>query len=347
MWEAPACVTILLHGGDPEKPQTAAADWEVMLKKTIKQRLRGMHVCLRQFRRQRRLRKAVFFVLLVAGINFLTAACGQGEVLTLRTSGASAEPAGAGTEKTKGSRGTGRAAEESTGSAELNAEGREEASLSGGRDTASESVTAGLENAGAAEWDNSPASGRDSPEDPERETAAAETGNGSQGALYVYVCGAVERPGVYSFPEGARVCDAIAAAGGLTLDADETCVNQALKLSDQDQIYIRTLEERDKALESGETEGVLHAGVSSSANAAKEPEDTGLSGTGAVKINLNTATQQELMSLRGIGETKAAAILAYRQEHGFFAKTEDLKKVSGIGDATYEKLKDQIMADSP
>ncbi len=325
-WKAPACVTILLHGGDPEKPQTAAADWEVMLKKTIKQRLRGMRVCFRWFRRQRKLRRAVFFVLLVAGINFLTAACGRGEVLTLRTSGASAEPAVAGTEET---------------------EKTKENSFSGGRDAASESAMAGQENAGAAEQDSSSDAEGESPEDPGRETAATGTGSGPQEAVYVYVCGAVERSGVYSFPEGARVCDAIAAAGGLTLDADETCVNQALKLSDQDQIYIRTQEEKEKATESGEAEGVLHAGVSSSANAAKEPEDTGLSGTGSVRINLNTATQQELMSLRGIGESKAAAILAYRQEHGFFATTEDLKKVSGIGDATYEKLKDQITADSP
>ncbi len=267
--------------GSPERPQTAAADWEVMLKKTIKQCLYGAKVRIQQLRRKKKLQRALVLVLLVTGINLLTAACGQNETLTLKEAKTSAEEAFS-------------------------------------SDAPAEKAT-------------------DAERTTDAEKSADSEAEGALEFLYVYVCGAVERPGVYSFPEGARVCDAIAAAGGLTLEGDETCVNQALKLSDQDQIYIRTLEE--KAPESEETGSVPRAGVSS---AAGEPGETGPSGT--ARINLNTATRDELLSLSGIGETKAAAILAYRQEHGFFAKPEDLKKVSGIGDATYEKLKDRITA---
>lgn len=295
--------------GSPEKPQTAAANGEVMLKRTIKQRLDGARVRVRQLHRKKKLQKTLFLTFLVTGINFLTVACGQGETLTLNATGTSAEETG------------------------------EE------RATASETGTSfSFAEEGAAGSGNAEASGQENPDVPAEKPADAGA-EGAQELLYVYVCGAVERPGVYSLPEDARVCDALAAAGGLTLEADETCVNQALKLADQDQIYIRTLEEREKAPESEEDCGVLRAGASSAASVEGEQGESGRSGT--VKINLNTATREELMSLRGIGETKAEAILAYRQEHGFFGKPEDLKKVSGIGDATYEKLKDQITAKSP
>lgn len=162
-------------------------------------------------------------------------------------------------------------------------------------------------------------------------------------SIYVYVCGAVENPGVYRFAEGARVCDAISAAGGMTAQADETCVNQALLLSDQDQVYIRTQEERDE--ETSEEAG--KAGISSGAESrAAVSSGSRQESTGTVdRINLNTASEEELRTLPGIGESKARAIAVYRNEHGPFARTEDLMQVSGIGTSTYEKLKAMITVD--
>lgn len=169
--------------------------------------------------------------------------------------------------------------------------------------------------------------------------------------LYVYVCGAVECPGVYSFEEGARVVDAIEAAGGLSADADGACVNQARKLSDQDQLYIRTLEEKEQNTQKEE----LSSTGSSPAGSASgngygllcAEGSAGAENTADARININTASQKELTSLPGIGDTKAAAILADRTENGFYAAPEDLKRVSGIGDATFEKLRDRITTGNP
>lgn len=161
--------------------------------------------------------------------------------------------------------------------------------------------------------------------------------------IYVYVCGAVENPGVYTFAEGTRVCDAISAAGGMTAQADETCVNQALLLSDQDQVYIRTQEERDEETSEGAGKAGISSGAESRAavSSGSRQESTGTVG----RINLNTASEEELRTLPGIGESKARAIAAYRSEHGSFARTEDLMQVSGIGTSTYEKLKAMITVD--
>ena len=174
---------------------------------------------------------------------------------------------------------------------------------------------------------------------------------GAAEPLYVYVCGAVECPGVYSFEEGARVVDAIEAAGGLSADADGACVNQARKLSDQDQLYIRTLEEKEQNTQKEElsSTGSSPAG-SASGNGyglLRAEGSAGAENAADARININTASQKELTSLPGIGDTKAAAILADRTENGFYAAPEDLKRVSGIGDATFEKLRDRITTGNP
>lgn len=211
------------------------------------------------------------------------------------------------------------------------------ASADGSQDAAE---TAAMENGTAAK--SSEIFGTESAEESEAETESA--------VVAVYLCGAVEEPGVYELPEGSRVVDAIRMAGGLTLTADETCVNQARYVLDGEQIYIWTEEEKE-AYQRGESVPVSEnvegtSGVSGSGgvrflndgsgnNAGEETAGSGL-------VNLNTATQQELMTLNGIGEAKAAAIVAYRQEHGYFSSKEELKNVSGIGDATYEKLQEQI-----
>lgn len=236
------------------------------------------------------------------------AACGKEEVLTLRSSPSSSE--------------------------DMTAERTEEASGDSGQQGRDDDAA---ERTGAAESAEA-----------ERNDAAE---SGKRELLYVYVCGAVECPGVYSFEEGARVFDAIEAAGGLSADADGACVNQARKLSDQDQLYIRTLEEKEQSTQKEElsSTGSSPAG-SASGNGyglLRAEGSAGAENAADARININTASQKELTSLPGIGDTKAAAILADRTENGFYAAPEDLKRVSGIGDATFEKLRDRITTGNP
>lgn len=134
---------------------------------------------------------------------------------------------------------------------------------------------------------------------------------------FVYICGAVKQPGVYELPAGSRVYEAIAMAGGLEKDAAVRSLNQAAQVSDGQMIEILTEEE--------EQEQTLET-------VAKEQ---GL-------VNINTATVAELMSLNGIGEAKAGSIVAYREEHGYFANIEELKNVSGIGEGVFQKIRDKI-----
>lgn len=213
----------------------------------------------------------------------------------------------------------------------------EELTLSG---TVTQSTQGGREESGSSEESSAAA-----PETQASVTDAAETGQNTDSAaeigaceparnVVVYLCGAVENAGVYELPEGSRVVDAIRMAGGLTLMADETCVNQARILTDGEQIYIWTEEERSTYQRGGTVTLPETAGES------RTSDTTGSAGDGLV--NLNTADQEELTTLPGIGAAKAAAIIAYRQEHGGFTAKEELKNVSGIGDATYEKLKNRI-----
>lgn len=138
-------------------------------------------------------------------------------------------------------------------------------------------------------------------------------------SLLVYICGAVANPGVYELESGARVYQAIEAAGGLTAEADSAGINQARELSDGEQITVYKL---------GETVPPAREGQS------MEQQDT--------RVNLNTAGKEELMTLTGIGETRAQAILDYRQEHGPFGTTEELMQVDGIKEKTWEKIKEEI-----
>ena len=147
-----------------------------------------------------------------------------------------------------------------------------------------------------------------------------ETGN-----IFIYVCGAVKEPGVYVLPEGSRVYEAIQMAGGMTPEANEAFVNQARVLVDGEQITVFTKEE---------TEGLDPKAFDYDVP-AMDPVAQG-------KININKATAEELTSLSGIGEAKALAIIEYRETNGAFRETADIMKVSGIGEALYNKIKDDI-----
>ena len=142
--------------------------------------------------------------------------------------------------------------------------------------------------------------------------------------IYVQVSGAVASPGVYTLPQGARMFQAIELAGGLTEEADAKSLNQAGLLADGQMVYVMSQEEA--------------AAQASLAPAREGPEY----GANDGRVNLNTATEPELMALPGIGAAKAKSILAWREENGGFSQIEDLMKVQGIKEGVFSKIKDSI-----
>lgn len=146
--------------------------------------------------------------------------------------------------------------------------------------------------------------------------------------LYVHVCGAVKAPGLYRVAAGARIGDAVESAGGFTKTADVNAVNLASLLEDGQQIYVP-----DQSETKSPQDRVSLAGAAQKAEAGQDASD---------KVNINTAGAEILTSLKGIGESKAAAIIAYRQEHGAFSSPEDIRNVPGIGEGIYNKIKDSI-----
>lgn len=143
--------------------------------------------------------------------------------------------------------------------------------------------------------------------------------------LQVYVSGAVAQPQVVVVPGGSLVADALAAAGGPAPAADLDGVNLAAPLANHQHVHIPA-----------------RAGAPTAAPLPATPAAPTGNATPSAQININTATLAELLTLPGIGETRAQAILAYRAEHGPFARIEDLQHVSGIGPSTYEKLAPHI-----
>ena len=138
--------------------------------------------------------------------------------------------------------------------------------------------------------------------------------------IYVHVSGAVNNPGVYELSVGSRVFEALELAGGMTEEAQEKSINQAQTLEDGQMIWVPTAKE-------AANQGVQQL--------ESLPEDDG-------KVNLNTATKEELQTLPGIGEAKAQSIVAWREEHGNFAQIEDIMKIEGIKEGVFSKIKDSV-----
>lgn len=156
------------------------------------------------------------------------------------------------------------------------------------------------------------------PEEAENTEVAKSTTEGTEKAdLYVDISGQVKKPGVYQVPDGTRLFEVIKMAGGLTIDADKDGFNQAEVVSDGEKIIIPVKGEA--------TDIVTTPGTTS----------TGL-------ININTADSTTLQEIPGVGPATADKIISYRNENGRFMSKEDIKNVSGIGDKTYEKMKDKI-----
>lgn len=144
----------------------------------------------------------------------------------------------------------------------------------------------------------------------------------------VDVKGAVVNPGVYTLKEGARVTDVIQEAGGMTEDADAKSVNLAASLSDEEVIYVANKDENVSVLDQTSTGQVSDKG--------------GQAVSKDGKINLNTATSEQLQTISGIGAKRTEDIIAYRESHGGFQSVDDLKNVSGIGDKTLDKIRESL-----
>lgn len=139
--------------------------------------------------------------------------------------------------------------------------------------------------------------------------------------ITVHITGAINNPGVIIIEEGARIVDALEAAGGETEEADVNRLNLAYVLEDGEKLYIPSKNEEEQEYI---TQG-------------KDNMSEGQS-----KININSAQIEELITLPGVGEATANKIIEYRKENGKFQKIEDLKNVPGIGDSKYENIKTMI-----
>ncbi|MCI5588389.1 MAG: helix-hairpin-helix domain-containing protein [Lachnospiraceae bacterium] len=142
--------------------------------------------------------------------------------------------------------------------------------------------------------------------------------------IAVYICGAVKKPGVYKFNTASRVCDAVKAAGGFKKNADTISINQAQYLKDGEQITI-PIKTNVKPGSSGDGK--------SDSNNSKASSNL---------VNINQADENELMTLPGVGESKAASIIEYRNKNGYFTKIEDIMKITGIKEGVFNKIKDKI-----
>ncbi|MCM1192618.1 MAG: helix-hairpin-helix domain-containing protein [Butyrivibrio sp.] len=161
----------------------------------------------------------------------------------------------------------------------------------------------------------SSAAGESGSEDPDGPAAASE----ELPQIYVYVCGAVNRPGVVVLPEGSRAEAALEAAGGFRQDAGRDYVNLAAKVQDGEKLYFPTEEET-----------------------AELTTELWPESAGDGLININTADEEALCTLPGIGASRAGDILRYREENGPFESCEDIMKVPGIKDSVYGKIRDRI-----
>lgn len=143
--------------------------------------------------------------------------------------------------------------------------------------------------------------------------------------IFIDICGAVVNPGVYKMEADSRVFQVVEAAGGFLPEAAAASVNQAEPVSDGQQIYVPTQEEIE--------EGISPAAIQPEENSAESADGV---------VNINTADANALKSLSGIGDAKAQAILAYREEHGSFSSIEDIMQVPGIKESTFSAIKDKI-----
>jgi competence protein ComEA len=158
-------------------------------------------------------------------------------------------------------------------------------------------------------------------------TTAVPTTGTARAILLAHAAGAVQAPGLYQLPPGARVADLLQAAGGPAIDADLDRVNLAEPVADGSRVYVPRIGEEDVPDPLGPTGG---GGAPTSVAGSEQP---------AAPLDLNTATAEELDTLPGVGPTTAAAILEHRSTNGPFASVDELLDVTGIGEAKLEQLR--------
>lgn len=165
---------------------------------------------------------------------------------------------------------------------------------------------------------------------------------------YVYICGYVQKPGVYELRTGSRLYEAIDVSGGFLEGASENYCNLAQILEDGKQYYIPSQEEVNNALEVAGTSYIELVDNSAGeetkmTDASQNSEDLQSCFTSDGKLDINMATITDFQQLNGVGEIRARAIFEYREENGPFKECADIMKVSGIKEGTYKQFKDQII----
>jgi competence protein ComEA len=160
----------------------------------------------------------------------------------------------------------------------------------------------------------------------QKELAAEEVSHQNNSKIAVYLCGAVRHPGVYRMKPDDRICDVLQAAGGFRKKAVRDAVNLARVVKDGEQISI-PFQTHQKSMKKKVSSHRYRQKASS------QKSD---------KVNINQATQDQLMSLSGIGESKAKSIIEYRKEQGSFSSIEDIMKIPGIKEGVFRQIKDKI-----
>lgn len=151
----------------------------------------------------------------------------------------------------------------------------------------------------------------------------------TENTIVVDIKGAISVEGTYQMKVGDRVVDVIKKAGDFTDNADKTSVNLAQKVTDEMMIYVARQDEQRSLLMSS---NFRSSGTENKTEVKK-------------KLNLNTASENDLQNISGIGKKKAEDIVAYREEHSRFSSIDELKNISGIGDKTLEKLQEEVSVD--
>jgi len=170
--------------------------------------------------------------------------------------------------------------------------------------------------------------------------------------IKIDIKGEVQKPGVYQLKEGDRVSDAIKSSGGLTENADTSLINLSKNLKDEMVIIIynkneieslrQELKEKQTVIQYIEKDCLCPDTINDACIKEQTTKENKIEETKYKKISLNKATLEELKTLPGIGESKALAIIKYREENNGFKEIEEIKNISGIGESTFEKFKDFI-----
>lgn len=171
----------------------------------------------------------------------------------------------------------------------------------------------------------------------------------TENKIKIDIKGCIKNPGVYEITTGKRVIDVIELAGGLTQNAHTGSLNLSQKLNDEDVIIIYSKEENKTNIKNNQINQSKTSGVITKKTETKVTSTTKSQGgtsndnsTLNTIVNINTASKETLMTLNGIGESKAKLIIEYRETNGNFKTTDEIKNVKGIGEAIYEKIKDSI-----